>query len=128
MKNLLAEPKLRTKIVLIIIFILLAGLYIDGRNVGMYCNATSYQPTFVIQSIVPFRVERETWLIGYGEKINNYPIHPEMYRESYRSNEKSKVMYGWSIKTRCIVYTKDDKPWNGDRFHYIDLRFWEKAK
>jgi hypothetical protein len=102
----------------LIIIVAILGLYVDIRNVDWYCNSASYQKSIIVQTIIPFRVDRETWIIGYGEKINNYPV-VEFYPQD------ADIRQGWSMRTHCPIYEKNGKPWNGDNFHYIDLLFWK---
>lgn len=102
---------------LLIIFLLL-GIYVDvqvdnyhGTQSVRTCNGLYEQQVIVIQTVIPFRPERETFFFGY-----THPI--------YGANEKYSV---------CRTYDYDnDEPFDDTialyrhwrYYHFINLRYY----
>lgn len=117
---------MKNKSLIIIIFLLIAGLYVNLWDDKDRCLAAYAQPSFVIGIYKPFALSGGVeFSFGYGKKINSLPVQNDSYKEFYKDGE---VFEGYSAVNACPVYTKNAKlTERSDRYH-IDLKFWEKAK
>lgn len=103
-----------------LVLLLLAGLYIDidtdfdWPNQWNQCNGNFLQRTILVQTIVPFRPERENFYFGIGNKHYDHSVSLSLWCSS-----KDKYLIRES-EGGCAVRDK-----RGNRDHFFDLRFWD---
>ena len=125
---LLEQEKGNMKKIWIYIFLfLIAGLYVDFRYRYRYnqrypwptvCNGDYLQRAFVVQMIVPFRPERESFWFAYGNKHYDYSF----YTYEYVDRETGETGVA-KIEEGCSTRSYPTFP-VGSNGHLIDLRRW----
>lgn len=104
-----------------LVLFLLAGLYIDidtdfdWPNQWNQCNGNFLQRTILVQTIVPFRPERENFYLGIGNKHFDHTKYITLWCDS-----KNKYYFNES-EQGCAVERKRE------RTHFIDLKFWDST-
>jgi len=114
-----------------LIIFLFAGLYIDVRLVSPYsdsdeptiCNGPYRQRAFVVQTVVPFRPERETFFFAWGNK--HYELMKNIYHYTdMKTGEKIEdVRY-----SGCAGWDSQGSESMGPHAHLIDLRLLSRPK
>lgn len=106
-----------------LVLFLVAGLYIDidtdfdWTDQWTQCNGSYLQRSVLVQTIVPFRPERENFYFGFGNKHFNYERSISISCGSW--DKKYSVT---PYEQGCHVSA--DRGMR-DRAHFIDLMFWK---
>lgn len=104
-----------------LVLLLIAGLYIDidtdfdWPNQWNKCNGNFLQRTILIQTIVPFRPERENIYLGIGNKHYDHTKHIDLWCGSDNKYHILEREYGCAVEQQK------------KRTHFIDLRFWDST-
>lgn len=120
---------MKNKVILGILAFLMLGMYVDVRMQGKdegYCVEVWRQRMFIIQTVVPFRPQREVFYFGVGNRHYEHIEHTEIYlekREDEKEVELAQRVRTWGCAPRWTEMVKRGRTSNFlDHAHYINLR------
>ena len=108
-----------------LLIFLIAGLYVDVRIASPYedsdeptvCNGPYRQRAFIVQTVVPFRPERESFYFAWGNK--HYELEKNVYH--YKDRETGKEIEDVRY-SGCAAWYSEGHNTIGSHTHLIDLR------
>ncbi|MCG3203986.1 MAG: hypothetical protein KCHDKBKB_00663 [Elusimicrobia bacterium] len=118
------------KLFLAVLTFLILGIYIDvkwpsfeaNRNYQTFCNGDYRQATLNISTIVPFRVQRETFFLGIGNKHFDQTKYLELECTDWPEWDQN---YHWELDEDIVGCRNSDRL-TPTFTHFIDLAFWRK--